>query len=405
MGILSDYDALKEVTKSLSPPFMVVDLETFDANARELAGKARAHGKKLRLASKSIRVPALIKRLFEIDPEIFQGIMCFSAAEARFLSDEGLDDFLVAYPSIVEQETTDAIAVAKSGKTITLMVDSAYQVDVINSQVRAEAPELKLELCIDADMSLRRFGGLVHLGVQRSPIRSLEDFQALVEYIQARDHVKLAGVMGYESQVAGLPDRNPFAPLQNFVKARVRSLSVKNCRKLRGEIAGYLKENTIQLRLFNGGGTGSMKWTPKEPWLTEVTAGSGFLQPHLFDYYSEGHTTPAFCFALPISRFSEAGYLTLKSGGFIASGESSRDKSPIVHLPKGLETISAEGFGEVQTPLKNKTKVSTGPLGPIFLRPSKAGEIAERFNSYFLLEDGKVLTEVPTYRGLGKTFY
>jgi D-serine deaminase-like pyridoxal phosphate-dependent protein len=405
VGILSDYEVLKEVTKDLPLPFMVVDLDTFDANARELANKAKAHGKKLRLASKSIRVPALIKRLFEIDPETFQGVMCFSATEARFLSDEGLDDFLVAYPSIVNQETTDAIAVAKSGKTITLMVDSSYQVDAIDSQVGIEAPELKLELCIDADMSLRRLGGHVHLGVQRSPIRSVQNFQALAEHIQARDNVKLTGVMGYESQVAGLPDRNPFAPMQNLIKARVRRLSVKNCRRIRGEIADYLKENAIQIRFFNGGGTGSMAWTPTEPWLTEVTAGSGFLQSHLFDYYSEGHTKPAFCFALPISRFSGPGYLTVKSGGFIASGESSRDKAPIVHLPKGLETISTEGFGEVQTPLKNKSNISTGPLGPIFFRPSKAGEIAERFNSYHLLQDGKVLEEVPTYRGMGKTFY
>jgi D-serine deaminase-like pyridoxal phosphate-dependent protein len=405
VGILSDYETLKEATKNLSPPFMVVDLETFDANARELANKAKAHGKKLRLASKSIRVPALIKRLFDIDPETFQGIMCFSAAEARFLAGEGLDDFLVAYPSIVEQETADAIAVAKSGKTITLMVDSIYQVDAIDVQVRATSPGLKLELCIDVDMSLRRLGGLVHLGVQRSPIRSLQDFQGLAEYIKTKSSVKLAGVMGYESQVAGLPDKNPFAPMQNFVKAQVRRLSVKNCRRIRGEIANYLKANAIQIRFFNGGGTGSMAWTPTEPWLTEVTAGSGFLQSHLFDYYSEGHTKPAFCFALPISRFSGPGFLTVKSGGFISSGESSRDKAPIVHLPKGLETIATEGFGEVQTPLKNKSNVATGQLGPIFFRPSKAGEIAERFDSYHLLQDGKVLEEVPTYRGLGKTFY
>lgn len=384
---------------------MVVDLDTFDANARDLAGKAKAHGKKLRLASKSIRVPALIKRLLEIDPETFQGIMCFSASEARFLSDEGLDDFLVAYPSIVEQEVDDAIAVAGSGKIITLMVDSAYQVEMIDSRIRSESPGLKLELCIDVDMSLRRLGGRVHLGAQRSPVRSVQDFQELAEYIKSRDNVVLAGVMGYESQVAGLPDRNPFSPLLNFAKSQVRRRSIKNCRRLRGQISDYLKKNDIQLRLFNGGGTGSMAWTPTEPWLTEVTAGSGFLQSHLFDYYSEGHASPAFCFALPISRFSEPGFLTVKSGGFIASGESSQDKAPIVHLPKGLEPIGAEGFGEVQTPLRNKSNVSTSRLGPIFFRPSKAGEIAERFDSYHLLQDGKLLEEVPSYRGLGKTFY
>jgi len=106
-----------------------------------------------------------------------------------------------------------------------------------------------------------------------------------------------------------------------------------------------------------------------------------------------------------VKIYNKGNGLTVKSGGFIASGESSQDKAPIVHLPKGLETISAEGFGEVQTPLKNKSNVSTGPLGPIFFRPSKAGEIAERFNSYYLIEGGKVVEEVPTYRGMGRVFY
>ena len=43
-----------------STPLMVVDLDAFDANARDLAG--RAGGKPIRVASKSLRVPALIAR-------------------------------------------------------------------------------------------------------------------------------------------------------------------------------------------------------------------------------------------------------------------------------------------------------------------------------------------------------
>ncbi|MEZ5159937.1 MAG: hypothetical protein R2709_03765 [Marmoricola sp.] len=43
------------------PPLVVVDLDAFDANAGYLA--RRAGGKPIRLASKSIRVPALIRRV------------------------------------------------------------------------------------------------------------------------------------------------------------------------------------------------------------------------------------------------------------------------------------------------------------------------------------------------------
>ena len=34
----------------------------------------------------------------------------------------------------------------------------------------------------------------------------------------------------------------------------------------------------------------------------------------------------------------------------------------------------------------------------------KAGEVLERFNSVHLLQDGKWLKEVPTYRGRGHAF-
>jgi D-serine deaminase-like pyridoxal phosphate-dependent protein len=45
----------------------------------------------------------------------------------------------------------------------------------------------------------------------------------------------------------------------------------------------------------------------------------------------------------------------------------------------------------------------------VFFRPAKAGEIAERFNVYHLIEydsnAGTTLRTVPTYRGLGGNFY
>lgn len=64
---------------------------------------ARNHGKKIRLATKSVRVPKLIQQIMDLGEGTIQGLMCFSSAEARFLCDEyGFDDIMIAYPLVQE---------------------------------------------------------------------------------------------------------------------------------------------------------------------------------------------------------------------------------------------------------------------------------------------------------------
>jgi D-serine deaminase-like pyridoxal phosphate-dependent protein len=57
-----------------------------------------------------------------------------------------------------------------------------------------------------------------------------------------------------------------------------------------------------------------------------------------------------------------------------------------------------------------QTPVLAGPaarldLGDrVYFRHAKAGELCERFASLHLIEDGRIVEEVPTYRGEGKCF-
>ena len=74
----SDRDRLDTATAELDPPFAVVDLDAFDANAADLL--RRASGTSVRLASKSVRVRALIGRGLEAG---LQGILAFTLPEAR----------------------------------------------------------------------------------------------------------------------------------------------------------------------------------------------------------------------------------------------------------------------------------------------------------------------------------
>ncbi len=72
-----------------------------------------------------------------------------------------------------------------------------------------------------------------------------------------------------------------------------------------------------------------------------------------------------------------------------------------------MKPTSGEAFGEVQTPLlvPPALRGRLQPGDPVFFRPAKAGEIAERFNEYLLKRGTEIVGRAKTYRGLGHCFY
>jgi D-serine deaminase-like pyridoxal phosphate-dependent protein len=403
-----DYDQLKQLIRGECMPLMVVDLDILDANTQRLSRIAKAHGKNLRVASKSVRVPDLLRHIVKTGGEHFRGLMCFSTHEARLLHAEGFDDLLMAYPSVQPADLDVLWEMTQAGAVVTHMIDELAHVEMLSQYWRERAggsAALPLRVCIDLDMSWRPRG--LHLGVQRSPVRTVDDFRRVLDAVLQHPELKMSGVMGYEAQVAGLPDQNPFAPLLNPAKKLIKRKSVAAVAAQRQAVAEVLKGRGVQIDFFNGGGTGSIRTTSLEPWITEVTAGSGFLQSHLFDYYAANENQPAFCFALQVTRSSQADHVTCQSGGFIASGPAHADKAPIPFLPTGLKPTGGEGFGEVQTPLivPPEWRGRLRPGDPVFFRPAKAGEIAERFNEYLLKRGSSIVGRVKTYRGLGHCFY
>lgn len=396
-----NYTKLSNAIKEEQLPSMLVDIDQFDQNLETIISIAKKHGKKLRPATKSLRVPYLINRIKEIGGDTISGFMCYSCHEASFLSSMGVNNLLIAYPTLQRIELLTISQLISKGKKIYLMVDSKVHIDLISSIIKDQ----EVSVCIDIDMSYRPLGNLIHVGVQRSPIRDIKSLQELVKYIQTIKNIKIKGIMGYEAQVAGLADRNKYFSFLNPIKYFIRKQSIKYVKKFRKIIANYIAEQSIHLDFFNGGGTGSLLYTSQEKAITEITAGSGFLHSKLFDYYSDVITKSAFTYALPISRFPQKNIITCKSGGFIASGEVSQDKAPVPFLPEKLELFSTEGCGEVQTPLKVPSNIKLNFDSPIFFRPAKSGEIAEHFNEYLILKNNLITEKVKTYRGFNQVFY
>lgn len=381
-------------------PCALVDLDAVDRNAEHLFALTRPHHKRLRLATKSVRVVALIRHLLARGAH---GLMCFTAAEARFLHQtHGLDDLLVAYPTLQPADLDDLVHLAKSGAQIALVVDAVEHVQA--AAARAAQAGATLPLVLELDVSYRPLGGAARIGALRSPLSTVEAAVALAQHIARTPHVRFQGVMAYEAHVAGLPDRGRTRAWQNPIKRALKLAARGPIEATRARLVDALREAGVPASLVNGGGSGNLAWCAGEPALTEVTAGSGFLDSHLFDGYRDLALEPALFFALQLVRAPAPGVVTALGGGYVASGEAGPDKLPIPWAPPGLTLTGVEGAGEVQTPIRVPPGVTLGPGDPVFFRPAKTGELAERFASYLLVRGDRVVEEVPTYRGEGQTF-
>jgi D-serine deaminase-like pyridoxal phosphate-dependent protein len=156
-----------QILKDERLPAVVVDLDAFDRNAAQIGDLTRARGKAMRIATKSLRVPELIARVLARGAP-FRGLMCFAAEEAAYLHAQGIDDLLIAYPTVQTSDLRVLRALHDQGARVTLMIDSEEQLRAVASAMSGVARPFAL--AIDVDASLRLLGGAIHLGVRRSPV-------------------------------------------------------------------------------------------------------------------------------------------------------------------------------------------------------------------------------------------
>ncbi|HET7432437.1 MAG TPA: amino acid deaminase/aldolase [Nocardioides sp.] len=377
-------------------PLMVVDLDAFDANAADLT--RRAGGKPIRVASKSLRVPALIERALATPG--FHGVLAYTLREALWLVEAGVtDDVVLAYPTVDRAALAELLASPDTAARVTLMVDDIAQLDVVDA-VR-DSREVRVRVALDIDAGLR-FGGQ-HVGPKRSPLYDVEDVVRLARHVTERAGFALVGVMTYEGQVAGVPDNVPSQRARSLVVRRLKSASMAQLAERRRVLAQEIASLT-ELEFWNAGGSGSVEATAADATVTEVAAGSGLLVPGLFDHYQSFTPRPAAFYGLPVTRKPSATMATVHGGGFIASGAVGDDRAPLPWAPPGLHLTSLEGAGEVQTPLTGHPAALLRIGDLVWFRHAKSGELFEHTNTVRLLVGDAFVDEVPTYRGCGRSW-
>lgn len=391
------YQYYRDILRDQRMPCAFVDQDLLDQNIADIPD--RAGTKTIRIASKSLRSVWALKRILSASQQ-YQGIMSYNGNEAVFLSRQGFDDILLGYPIWRSADVEAVCAELSKGKSITLMIDLPEHVRHLDAL--AKTMRVTIPVCIDVDMS-SQFPGL-YFGVRRSKVQSVTDSADLLNALQAAPGLRLRALMGYEAAIAGMPDTHPANGIKNMMIPFLKRKSIAQIAVRRREMVEAIRARGFGLEIVNGGGTGSMESTCAEDVVTEVTVGSGFFSPTLFDHYTAFKHQPASGFAIEIVRRPKSDTYTCAGGGYVASGTAGMDKVPQPYLPSGAALITQEAAGEVQTPIIYRGPERLALGDPVLMRHSKAGELCERFNTLLIISQGRIIDEVPTYRGQGECF-
>lgn len=420
------WPALSAAVAGRPYPLVTVDLTAMERNAADLV--RRAHGKSVRVASKSVRSRPLAQEVLARDG--YAGLLTYSLSEAVWAAG-WCEDVLMGYPTTDRAAIAELLADERAVGRVTLMVDSPDHLDVVDA-VRPPGQRPEVRIAIDLNLAHEpdhadRVPGRDER--HRSPDPLVERARVLAREVVRRPGFRLSAVMGYEEQIAGVGDetaegrpdlsQGPRAMVEHARAMVLRRLQVDSWTDLLhrrtamiAAIAEVAGQAGTPLDVVNGGGTGSVHLTRDDRSVTEIAAGSGLFGPKLFDRYRTFAPAPAAAFALPVVRRPGADVAVVAGGGWIASGPPEADRVPTVTWPRELELIEDEGVGEVQTALRGPGARALAVGDLTWWRHAKAGELAEHTNTLVLVRsrvhDGQVTAEVeqtvPTYRGEGKAF-
>lgn len=393
------YQEYKKIFANRPKPFAFVDLHMLNANIRQVL--AYSGDKPIRIGSKSVRCTSILRHILDSDAR-FNGLLCFTAAEAVWLAQQGFDDLLIAYPTIDPIYIEAVAEQVRAGHQIVLMVDCIEQTEQINHI--ASKLDVRVPLCLDLDMATKHIAGRVYFGALRSAINTTDQIRKIVAAIKTHSHLDLDGVMGYEAQIAGVTDNAAGSRIMNRLIRYLKKRSIPQVAGRRAALVDAITEMGVSLRFVNAGGTGSLKTSSAEPCVTEVTAGSAFYCPTLFSSYADYEYYPAAGFAIEVVRQPAKEIYTCLGGGYIASGTAKQDRLPQPYLLPGATLHEQEGAGEVQTPIMYQGDIKLELGSPVFMRHAKAGELCERFNKLYLVSEGTIVDTVNTYRGEGQSF-
>ncbi len=228
-------------------PFLALDLDAFERNAKHIADTIVVQGgKRWRPHTKALRSPAIARRLVAAGAS---GVTCATAWEAQTMVDAGIRDVLIA-SQVVAPSALRKLAVMNRTARVMASIDSPAHVALLADAARAAATVIPV--VIEVDIGLHRAG--------TAPGAATVE---LARTVHGNPDLRFCGVMAWEGQTTRFTDPEE---KQAAVRASVGLLT---------DTARQCVEAGLPVDIVSCGGTGTYLITSMIDGVTELQAGGG----------------------------------------------------------------------------------------------------------------------------------
>lgn len=246
----------------LDTPVLVVDLDRLERNIASMRRVIiQEAGINWRPHTKGIKTPAIAHKLIRAGAH---GVTCAKLGEAEVMAAAGIRDILIANQVVGPSKIARLVHLCRHADPIVAVDCEAHL-----KSLDAAAQEARTRLRVVVE---------VNMGINRAGVEPGGPVVALAKQVANCRGLRLAGIMGWEGQTAGIRDPEE---KRRAVEAAVGrfTASADECRQ-----AG------LPVEIVSCGGTGTYWITARLPGVTEVQAGGGiFCDVHYRTDYGVQH--------------------------------------------------------------------------------------------------------------------
>ena len=139
----------------LLTPALILDLDAFEHNLRDLATFCDRAGLRIRPHAKSHKCSNIAKRQISAGAV---GICCTTLREAQSMINAGIQGVLVTSPVVGTYRANTIVSLAKSSKSVILVIDNPHNHLELAETARREG--ILLDLLVDLDIGMHRTGAV-----------------------------------------------------------------------------------------------------------------------------------------------------------------------------------------------------------------------------------------------------
>ena len=272
----------------LDTPVLWVDLDQMEANIKLVAETCRAAGLGWRPHTKGIKTPAIAHKMIAAGA---MGVTCAKLGEAEVMAAAGISDILIANQVVGSQKYRRLANLCRSAD-VKIAVDSTATL----AELGAVATDRGVEVGILVELNS---------GMERGGVQPGAPTLELARAVQATPGLRLDGLMSWEGHTIPIDD-----PAEKE-RAIAHSISLLTSS------ADLCRENGLPIAIVSCGGSGTYRFTTRQPGITEIQAGGAIFCDVMYRKRDAGTTPSLFVRSVVTSRpapdriLCDAGWKTL----------------------------------------------------------------------------------------------